>query len=359
MNELYYVYPMYKKGSFHFISKEHIRYLKSNVKIQEIDESVLDNLMWIDGKSILLHPIGYFLLGDKEDMFKQRLKRLEKLLLVKDILGGFDTADSDKISSEFVNVLNKLDLVIVPSGWAKHCYLRSGVKTAVEVLPHGLSDALLDKTRQITHNAIKQLLQLKQKHDAKLVLFFLIHSGWRKGADLVARALYRIQKQHKNVFLVVKRAEGLDPYLNMLKNLRMIEIAGWLSNDELRQLYDACDVCVCPSRGGGFELNALEAIARGLPTLVPHGMCFLDYLEYTIPVKLERRVRVLPYNPIHVGRGFEVNINDFTDKLFNVVENLEHYKMMARKFSEHIRKQYAWFNVCERLYKILQQYNFV
>jgi len=247
MNELYYVYPMYKKGSFHFISKEHIRYLKSNVKIQEIDESVLDNLMWIDGKSILLHPIGYFLLGDKEDMFKQRLKRLEKLLLVKDILGGFDTADSDKISSEFVNVLNKLDLVIV----------------------------------------------------------------------------------------------------------------GWLSNDELRQLYDACDVCVCPSRGGGFELNALEAIARGLPTLVPHGMCFLDYLEYTIPVKLERRVRVLPYNPIHVGRGFEVNINDFTDKLFNVVENLEHYKMMARKFSEHIRKQYAWFNVCERLYKILQQYNFV
>jgi len=121
--EVYYVYPIHQKGSFHFISKNHINYLKSKIKIQEIDESVLDNLMWLGDKSILLHPTGYLLLGDKVEMFYSRIKRLEKLKQVSKRLGGLDTADSDRISKAFVNVLNQLDLVIVPSTWAKNCYI--------------------------------------------------------------------------------------------------------------------------------------------------------------------------------------------------------------------------------------------
>jgi len=88
-------------------------------------------------------------------------------------------------------------------------------------------------------------------------------------------------------------------------------------------------------------------------------MCFLDYIDYTIHVKLEKSVTVLPNNPIHIGQGFKININDFTDKLLNVLEKLEYYKSKFKKHAKHIKKRYAWANVCEKLYKILQQYNFV
>ena len=94
MSEIYYVYPVYQKGSFHVISKAHINHLNSKVKIQEIDESVLDNVMWTGGKRVLLHPVGYILLGDRVDMFPHRIKRLYKLKQVAKRLAGFDTADS-------------------------------------------------------------------------------------------------------------------------------------------------------------------------------------------------------------------------------------------------------------------------
>jgi len=359
MNELYYVYPMYQKGSFHLISKNHINHLNNKIKVQQIDEQVLDSIWWVEGKKVLLHPIGYLLLGDKVEMFFSRIKRLEKLKQVSKRLGGFDTADSDRISKIFVDVLNQFDLVIVPSQWAKNCYINSGVNTNVEILSHGLNDAFLSNSKQITHNAIQQLINIKRKKNAKLVLFFLMHSGFRKGADLVYRAMAEIQKEYDNVFLVVKTGEGIGSDLSNLLKLKTIHIKGWLNDWELRQLYDACDILVCPSKGGGFELNALEAIARGLPTLVPNGMCFSDYIDYAIPVKLNNKVVVLPNNPLHVGYGYEINLDDFVRKLKDVIANLQKYKKRFNKQSNQIKKKYAWSSICEKLYKMLKGYEFV
>jgi len=355
MNELYYIYPIHQKGSFHVISVNHINYLNNKIKIQQIDEQVLDNIMWTGDKRVLLHPIGYLLLGDRIEMFYSRIKRLEKLKQVSKRLGGFDTADSDKISKIFVDVLNQLDLVIVPSTWAKNCYINSGVNTDVEILPHGLNNAFLSNSKKITNDAIKKLLEIKKKKKAKLVLFFLMHSEFRKGADFVAKAMTEIQKEYDNVFLVVKSLKPVDK----INSLKLINITGWFNDNELRQLYDACDVLVCPSRGGGFELNALEGISRGLPVLVPNGMCFLDYISYTIPIKLNNRVIVLPNNPIHVGYGYEINLNDFISKLKDVLDNLQKYKRKFKKYSNQVKKKYSWSSICGKLYKILESYEFV
>lgn len=359
MNELYYVYPVFQKGSFHVISKNHINYLNNHIKVQELDEQVLDNIMWLGDKHVLLHPIGYLLLGDRIEMFSSRIKRFYKLKNVSKRLGGFDTADSSKISKTFVQVLNELDLVIVPSTWAKNSFVNSGVETSVEVLPHGLNNSFLSNNKKITNDVLKELIKLKQKHKAKLVLYFLYHSGFRKGADFVAKAIKQIQEEEDNVFLVVKTGEGLDPYLGDLLKLKTIHIKGWFNDDELRQLYDVCDVCICPSRGGGFELNALEGISRGLPTLVPNGMCFSDYIDYTVPIKLNNSVTVLPNNPLHIGDGYEIQIDDFINKLKKVLDNLHKYKRKFNQYSKQIRKKYSWAVICDKLFDMLKRYDFV
>jgi len=316
---------------------------------------VLDNVMWTTPKKILLHPVGYIMLGDKVEMFKQRLRRLYYLKKVTKRLAGFDTADSNKISMIFVDVLNHLDFVIVPSSWAMECYVNSGVETDVFVLPHGLNEPFLKDSREITNDAILKLQQIKKKHKAKFVLFFLLHSEFRKGADFVKEAISTIQQERDDVILVVKSQFPI----NYFNRLRSINITGWLSDDELRQLYDVCDVLVCPSRGGGFELNALEGIARGLPTLVPNGMCFLDYIQYAIPIKLKNKVVVLPNNPIHVGHGYEIDVEDFTKKLKRVLDNLGKHKRQFKKNAKVVRERYAWNVICDKLYNILSQYEFV
>src|SRR5207245_2589543 len=52
---------------------------------------------------------------------------------------------------------------------------------------------------------------------------------------------------------------------------RILYIHDDLPDDEMAALYRACDVMVLPYRGEGFCMPALEAMASGLPVIVPAG----------------------------------------------------------------------------------------
>jgi len=359
MKSLTYVYPMHAINSFHIISKHHIEHLSKKIKVNEVDENTLDNIIWGKGKKVLLHPIGYLLLGDKIEYFAHRIKRLYKLKECCKLVGGFDTADSDRIANIFVKVLNQLDLIVVPSTWAKECYVNSGVIKPIEVLPHGVGNAFLQNYKVVENEVIRKLAEIKRKNKAILVLFFLQHSGFRKGADIVFNVLNKLQDEYDNVYLVVKTGNIEDPYLFWLKQLKTIHIKGHLNEKELVQLYDQCDILICPSRGGGFELNALEGIARGLITLVPSEMCFRDYSQYAITLKCDTKVKVLPGNPIHVGYGYQVSLADFYKKMVKVLDNIQKYKKVFRKNAKEVRKKYAWKTICNKLFLLLSKYGFV
>jgi len=357
---LIYVYPKHQTGSFNIISRQHIRYLRElyNCSIAEVDENVLDHIYWTGGKRILLHPIGYALIGDKREMIQERKKRLDKLMEVKEKLGGFDTADTDRLSDIAIKVFNKMDLIVVPSTWAKESYLRSKVKTNVEVLPHGIPESFT-KSKKLEEPALKHLAKLKEERNVVLVLFFLMHSGFRKGADIVARAMLDVQHELKDVLLVVKRTDLEDPYLKILRSLKMIEIAGFLPEDQLYQLYKLCDLVIVPSRGGGFELNALEGIVAGVPTIVPNAGCFLDYINYAIPIRVEGKVRIFEYNTVHVGKGFEPSWIDLRDKIIDCIKNLEYYKKVFRRRRNRVLKLYSWKRIVGKLYNMLRSYGFI
>jgi len=357
--EVYYVYPEARELSFNRISEFHIRELEKYVKVQRIYESVLDTIMWVPGKNVLLHPILYMLIGDRREVFNSRRKRLKRLLEVKRKLGGFEVCDTDRLSDTAVDVLNKMDLVFVPSRWAKSVVVRSGVRTSVEVLPHAIDDVFRSDSRRVTSEDLAPLVKLKREHNATFVLFFLMHSGYRKGADLVKRVMERIQEERDDVFLVVKTGRIIDPFLPPLRTLRTIHVAGWLSEDDLRQLYDLCDVCLVPSRGGGFELNALEAIARGVPTLVTEAGAFLDYINYAIPVRVGRKCRVYADNPIHIGEGYEADVEDFYKKLKDVIDHLGKYRRKFAKYAKAVREKYTWERTGKMLYEYLCEYGFI
>jgi len=359
MESLYYIYPKGKNVSFTLISEEHIARLGNYIKVQDLSEGLLDKMMWTGKKKALVHPVGYIFLGDKITMFQDRIKRFEKLKKTSKLLGGFDTADSDRISQIFVKLLNGIDLVIVPSSWAKEVYKNSGVDIAVEVLPHGLPSEIFKSKSGVYNPVVKELKSLKKKNNAKLVLFFLTHSGFRKGADLVAKAMREIQSEFDNIYLVVKTAEVKDPYLSHFMDLKWIRIKGWMDWQSLAELYRVCDVVVSPSRGGGFELNALEAVAIGKPTLATNAMCFKDYIDYVIPIKVDRTIKVLPGNPIHIGDGYEISVDNLVLKLKEVLSNYSKYSRKFKRLSSRIREEFSWDNVCSRLVQILQNHSFI
>jgi len=273
-----------------------------------------------------------------------------------DKLLAFDTADSDRLSSEAITLVNMADLLVVPSTFAKEAYRKSGATTKIEVVPHGLSREFLNPAKSVTSPALQALRKTKLEKNLIYVLFDLRHSGYRKGADLVFATIKKIQQKRPDVVLVIKRSRGIDPYLHILKTLKHVEVARDLSEKEYRELFDLVDVALFPSRGGGFELQALEAISRGIPTLVPNAGCFLNYIRYAIPVEVANKVKALEGNPIHVGMGWEVSIDDLTSKLLDVIDHLEEYKRDAEKKAKMVRKIYSWDRIGKQLVGVLKQY---
>lgn len=357
-SSIYYVYPKYKNVSFSVVAREHINQLKKRVIVQEINEEVLENLQWLRQRNILLHPVLYVTIGDRADLFDQRQGRLRNLLRVKGKLGGFETADTNKISRIAIDSLNKLDLVVVPSTFAKQVYEKSGARAPIHILPHGLSDVFINSSRRISNPNLRKIFEKKKASNAVLVLFFMLHSDYRKGADIVYEAMDFLQQKDRHICLVIKKSTCDTDISKKLRRLRAIEVSSWLSQEDLRQLYDLSDMLIVPSRGGGFELNALEGLARGLPTIVPEAGCFLDYIDYCIPMPIEREVQVFPDNPIHVGKGWEVSADTLINKVDFCYNCLDQLKEKARERAKEIRSKYSWNVLGERLYEILSIHGF-
>lgn len=318
---------------------------------------------WTEKRNILLHPFLYpFATAFK---LHESIKSFGNLLGMKNRIGGFDVSDSDKISSIAALLINKLDLIMVPSSWCRDAFIRSGVRSEiVQVLPHGISNEFvsvgLGEDLETENSEIKMLRELKSGGGERniLVLFFCVHSEFRKGADLVAEVMRRIQRKGgmNKVILVVKSDCDLN---STYPGVRAVKVGGWLDGNDLRRLYDMSDILVSPSRGGGFEMNALEAISRGIPTLVSNGGCYTDLMQYYIGINVGRSVQPLPSNPVHIGFGPEADINDFERKLEDVINRLDYWKAVFRERSEEVREKYTWKNTALKLEDYLKRYEFI
>ena len=202
---------------------------------------------------------------------------------------------------------------------------------------------------------------MKEQRNYKYVLFFVWYSEHRKGGDIVADVMSRIQREFDDVILLVKAGDVIDGSIHYFSSLKVAMIRGILQDYEIVQLYDLADVCVVPSRAGAFELNALEAMCRGVPTIATDGICFKDFQGYYIPIRSTNGRRVYPPQAvIHIGEGVEPDREDFYKKLVDVLDRLEHYKREFERRRQKLLEKYSWRRLCDEiLVPKLREFGFI
>ena len=182
------------------------------------------------------------------------------------------------------------------------------------------------------------------------------NSGFRKGADLVKKAVDEIQKSRENVVLVMVSFFN-NPSINIaFQENKVVNITGFLEDPNKVDLYDICDIYLLFSRGGGFEINGLEALSRGEIVIAPDAGAWTEYLPPEFLVKTARWVRVFPDNPYHIGNGPEIDVDKAIDRILFVIDNLDSWKERAESYAKTIRQQYSWDSVGEKLIKVVSQY---
>ena len=164
------------------------------------------------------------------------------------------------------------DQLIVPSSFLKKLVITNlGLsEEKVSVIPNGVN---LDQFNpKISGDEIRKKYDLGDSP----VILFVGRINPEKGVDLLIDSIPFVQKQIKDVKLLVVGPTTNELYLDQLKSL--VSKFG-LKNDvifagekdvkhELPKFYAVCDVFCCPSNHGeGFGNVALEALAAGKPVV--------------------------------------------------------------------------------------------
>lgn len=341
------------QGAFNRVAMAHVEELKRRgytVRLREIHEWLV-RFEHLDAQPLndfaVVHPL-----------FFSAPASLQYLAKKHRYIVAFEVADSTHISLDWVRWANdeRLDCLFVPSKFAFEAYMRSGTQNRIEVLPHGVSQNF-SKPKEAFETSNPVLKAIRQDPRPK-ILFFCLHSGRsRKGALEVYEALKALKAKGRQFLLVVKThpRESLAWYdaKEEFPNIPLVQVDQWLSEEDLIYLYDSCDVYVHPYRGGAFELNVFEALARGLPVIVTGWGCVLEYCDFHTAYLIAPKeyVRLFPVGigmrGGHVGWGVKPDIDHFIELLEFVLDNVEYCRKRAEKNRPIYTKQ-TWSNVIDQ-----------
>lgn len=208
------------------------------------------------------------------------------------------------------------DELWVHSRWTRAQAVASGIEAdRVRVVPHGIDETVFRPDGDTYPLAT----------DRRFRFLFVGATVLRKGVDILLTAYRRAFSPADQTCLVIKdhSADVFYAGISLGEEIRALAddrrhpaieyLDDHLTPERLASLYRACDVAVFPYRAEGFCLPALEALASGIPVIVPRfGPC-LDYCSPGNAFFVAARRIELP-----VRGAFAFNTLGFTEELDEV-----------------------------------------
>jgi len=290
---------------------------------------------------------------------------------------------ADGYVANYVEILDKLPLILTTSRWVKDMYVRDGLNgDNIAVLPVGCdtgafiprdkNDPKVASVRESLGVAPDQIMILTVGGDAA-----------SKGAQEVMQALALIDKDAPDWKYVCKvwpqpRTEQqnladlqLANHLGIDKNVTYT--TGVVSRNFMPYLISSCDIYAGPSRLEGFGMPQVEAGACGRPVIGIKAMAMLDTLVHektaflanvAMEIRLKEAVvgqdqgyeegrRVVFKSPRTVD--YRASVHDIADYLLRLMKDPELRQKMGEAGRERVVKQYDYRVVAKKFVEIISE----
>lgn len=269
---------------------------------------------------------------------------------------GYTMLEVDGIPEDWILQANELDEVWVPSSFNKQTFLDSGLKVPIHVMPLGVNpDYYNPKIRPY-------------RPTERYTFLAIFEWGERKGAELLLRAYHRAFSSKDDVLLLAK-VINTDGGVNVQQQIKALNLpkdgppVAMIYNQELPthqmgSLYRSADCFVAPSRGEGWGMPHIEAMACGLPVIATDWSAPTDFMNETIayPLRVAKLIPAVAKCPYYEGfRWAEPDEDHLVHLLRHVYENRAEAAEKGQRASAEVLSKWTWHQAAEKIKARLQE----
>jgi len=240
--------------------------------------------------------------------------------------------------------INLMDIVLVPCEHNKKLLEKEGVTIPIKVVHLGIDPQQYPKI-------------IRPKRDT----FTFLSLGTltiRKNPGAIIGAFLELFKDNPNVRLVLKTQSGTLAHIQLpYKNITIID--EYSTQEQIWWYYKEADAFLFPTRGEGFGLPPMEAMATGLPTVIANhtGMaefCNKEY-NYPIPVAKETPAIRFPKKWGDVGNWYEPDYQALKDAMLDIYTNREESYNKGLKASDWVHSNFTFDHTARDIVKLVQE----
>jgi len=171
-------------------------------------------------------------------------------------------------------------------------------------------------------------------------VFLIGGSGKRKGTDLAYRAFKKVFKTwpagHPTPYLVMKSPRSEDYY-----GERIERVGGRITTQAELDLYGLAHCYLQPSRGEGWGLQPLQAMATGMPTILTDGHGHHEFAHLGIPIK-HGWAKSEYFIHGDAGDWWEPDFDELCERMWDVYSNYELHLERAKKSAGVVARVFSW-----------------
>jgi len=272
---------------------------------------------------------------------------------------GHPIHEGTRIFPEWARYINQTDKIFVASEANKNLFRWNDVVVPIEVINYGTNP---------------EIYKPKETEKDDNFIFLSINSwtgeeGDRKGTDLLIKAFDKEFKPEEKVKLLLKigtfwqkdRDYG-QCITNILghQNKNILWNSKYIPENKLVEHYQQADCFVAPTRGEGFGMTLINALACGLPLIVTKDVNsgHMDFCKGRESVLWIDAPEVEQGDPRFYVQGnmlAKPDLDSLKKQMRYAFENRDKLLKKAKKDSDFIRKHFTWDITAQKLIKYLNE----
>jgi len=277
--------------------------------------------------------------------------------------------ETDGVPLAWMLPLRGMDEIWVPSQHNKDAYINAGLKKEkIFVIPHGVDETRynpsapkLDYNRgRFNFGSVFDWTERKNP----VALLRAYFNAFDKGEDvtLTIRTFWRFPIEKTREYIKGAVEEIKAGYKGRKEFPKILFWFDSMDDGIMPNFYRSFDCFVLPTRGEGFGLPFIEAMACGVPTVGPSWGGNREFMNpdnsvlvdgNVIPIENQNFLRLQPQ---YSGqRWFDIDEVQLAKGMRWVYENQDKANDMALKASEDIRKNFTWESTAVKIFKRLSE----